>query len=399
MNSKISDSQKLLTSLCSKALFNKECDLPEDFDCDELIDESIRQTVFPQIFSNIKEKAAPNADKLFSQIIAKNIRVEYGHNEVHKVLSDNSIPYVVLKGVASASYYNEPMLRMMGDVDILVAPDNIAAADNALKSIGFVTDSALESDHKHIAYKRRDGLICELHRSINGIPATDTGVLIEECFSNVFVNAIEHKTSNGRCAVPSKFHHGVILLLHTATHLTSEGVGLRHLCDWAVFANSFSNDEFVSLFEKSLKEFGLWRFAQLLTLCCIKYLGCDAKAWAGEASDELIDSIMVDILNGGNFGMKDTDRYSQIKYLSDRKSGEKAKKSPIKQLLSSINEKTKVEYEFVKKYNWLLPIGWICTVSKYICLVVMGKRRLDGISTITGAKQRKEIYQEFELFK
>ena len=97
--------------------------------------------------------------------------------------------------------------------------------------------------------------------------------------------------------------------------------------------------------------------------------------------------------------MKDADRYSQIKYLSDRKSGEKAKKSPIKQLLSSINEKTKVEYEFVKKYNWLLPIGWICTVSKYIYLVVMGKRRLDGISTITGAKRRKEIYQEFELFK
>lgn len=399
MNSKISDSQKLLTSLSSKALFNKECDLPEDFDCDELIDESIRQTVFPQMFSNIKEKAAPNTDKLFSQIIAKNIRVEYGHNEVHKVLSDNSIPYVVLKGVASASYYNEPMLRMMGDIDILVAPDNIAAADNALKSIGFVTDSAIESDHKHIAYKRRDGLICELHRSINGIPATDTGVLIEECFSNVFVNAIEHKTSNGRCAVPSKFHHGVILLLHTSTHLTNEGVGLRHLCDWAVFANSFSNDEFVSLFEKSLKEFGLWRFAQLLTLCCIKYLGCDAKAWAGEASDELIDSIMVDILNGGNFGMKDADRYSHIKYLSDRKSGEKAKKSPIKQLLSSINEKTKKEFKFSNKSKFFLPLGWICTVCKYLYLVVMGKRRLDTVSTINSAKRRKNIYDEFRLFE
>lgn len=399
MNSKISDNQNLLAKLCSKSMFGKEYDLPEDYNCDELGEESVRQTVFPQIFSYIKESASPNADKLFAQIIAKNIRVEYGHNEVHKALTNANIPYVVLKGVASASYYNEPMLRMMGDIDILVSPDNIVAADSVLKSIGFVTSDALESDHKHIAYKRRDGLICELHRNINGIPLTAKGELIEECFNDIFDKSIVYKTSNGSCIVPGKYHHGLILLLHTANHLTNEGVGLRHLCDWAVFVNGFSSDEFVLLFEKSLKETGLWRFAQLLTLCCVKYLGCDAKPWAGEASDELIDSMITDILNGGNFGMKDADRYSQIKYISDRKSGEKAKKSPIMQLLSSINEKTKNEFEFANKSKILLPIGWICTVSKYLYMVVMGKRRLDGIKTIKGAQQRKELYEEFELFK
>lgn len=399
MQKTIDNNQKLLLDLCAKSLFDEDIVVPSEFDVENVIDEAKRQTVFPLVYSFLKDKLDNNVDKLFSQIVAKNIRVEYGHNEVHKVLTENNISYGVLKGVASASYYKDPMLRMMGDIDILVAPDNISAADNALKSIGFITDCELESDHKHIAYKRRDGLICELHRSINGIPKNTAGDKIREYFINIFDKSVEYKTSNGSCVVPSKFHHGVILLLHTASHLTSEGVGLRHLCDWAVFVNSFSNDEFTALFEKSLKNIGLWRFAQLLTLCCIKYLGCDAKEWAGEADDSLLEGIITDILNGGNFGMKDADRYSQIKYIYDRKSGEKAKKSPFAQLFSSINEKTKKEFKFTNKSKFLLPVGWVYTISKYFYMIIMGKRKLDSVATISGAKQRKEIYSQFKLFE
>ena len=398
MNGKISDNQKLLLNLCAKSLFNKEFDLPSEFVAQKLLEEAKRQTVFSQVFSFVKDKCDKNADILFSQIIAKNIRVEFGHNEVHKALSDNNIPYVVLKGVASASYYKEPMLRMMGDIDILVSPENISRADAALKSIGFVTDEQIDVAYKHIAYKRRDGLVCELHREINGIPQNDAGEKIREYFADVFDSSIECKTSNGSCVVPGKFHHGLILLLHTANHLTNEGVGLRHLCDWAVFVNGLSNDEFVQLFEKPLKKMGLWRFATLLTVCSIKYLECGDKAWVGEVDAALLDGMIADILNGGNFGYKDKERYSQIKYISDRQSGETAKKSPVLQLFSSINQKTKKEFKFVNKSKFLLPIGWIFTVCKYLYLVIMGKRTLDGASTIMAAKQRKAIYDEFKLF-
>ncbi len=399
MQNIINDNQKLLLDLCAKSLFDKDFTLPEEFDYNQIIDEAKRQTVLPQVFSFMKDKCDKDTDKLFSQIIAKNIRVEYAHNEVHQVLSKNNIPYVILKGVASSSYYPDPILRMMGDVDILVSPENVAKADTALKSIGFITNDVLEGEDKHIAYKRRDGLVCELHREINGVPKNTVGEKIREYFADVFDKSVEYNMSNGNCVVPSKFHHGLILLLHTATHLTHEGVGLRHLCDWAVFVNSFSNDEFIDTFEKTLKETGLWRFAQLLTLCCIKYLGCDPKNWLGEEKDSLLGSIVVDILNGGNFGYKDTDRYSQIKYISDRKSGEVTKNNPILQLFSSINTKTKIEFKFVNKSKFFLPIGWIFTVCKYLYLVIMGKRRLDSVSTISGAKQRKEIYDEFKLFK
>ena len=396
---KIDNNQKLLLDLCAKSLFGKDITIPDEVDSKELIEESKRQTVFPIAHSLIKDKCDAVDGKTFSQIIAKNIRVEYAHNEVHRVLSENNITYVILKGVASASYYKEPMLRMMGDVDVLVAPHDIAKADKLLKSIGFVTADDIHGDDMHIGYKRKDGISCELHRRINGVPNNDASNTINKYTADIFAKTQEFKTSNGSCLVPSNFHHGIILLLHTASHLTSEGVGLRHLCDWAVFSNCFTNDEFVSLFEQPLKEMGLWRFAQLLTLCCVSHLGCDQKEWAGEDDNNLIDSIVFDILNGGNFGTKDTDRYNQIKYISDRKEGITAKKNPILQLCASINEKTKKEFTFVNKSKLFLPIGWIFTVCKYFYLVVVGKRKIDTISTINGAKQRKEIYNEFKLFE
>lgn len=396
---KIDNNQKLLLDLCAKSLFDKDVTIPDEFDCKELIEESKRQTVFPTTYSFIKDKCDDADSKTFSQIIAKNIRVEFAHNEVHRILSDNNIPYVILKGVASASYYKEPMLRMMGDVDVLVSPENVAKADELLKSIGFVTVDDINGDDMHIGYKRKDGIACELHRRICWAPNNSVGDVVNKYLDDIFEKSVEYKMSNGSCIVPCKFHHGLILLLHTATHLTHEGVGLRHLCDWAVFVNSFSNDEFILLFEKPLKEMGMLRFAQLLTLCCTKYFACDQKQWTGEADDNLIDSIVFDILNGGNFGTKDADRYNQIKYISDRKEGTTAKKNPILQLCASINEKTKKEFKFVNKSKLFLPIGWLFTVCKYLYLVIVGKRNLDSMSTINSAKQRKEIYNEFKLFE
>ncbi len=399
MQNSINDNQKLLLDLCAKSLFDKNIALPDKFNFVELIEESKRQTVFPFAYSLIKEKIDDAADKYFSQIIAKNIRVEYAHNEVNRVLRDNNISYVILKGVASASYYKESMLRMMGDVDILVSPENIDMADKLLKSIGFVTTDDIYGDDMHIGYKRKDGVACELHRRVNGVPQSEVGDTVNKYLYNIFDSAQEYETANGSCVVPDKFHHGLILLLHTASHLTHEGVGLRHLCDWAVFVNSFSDDDFISLFEKPLKEMGLWRFAQLLTLCCVRYLGCDAKAWAGENDDALLDGIVSDILNGGNFGLKDPKRYNQIKYISDRKEGTIGKRNPVLQLLSSINAKTKKEFGFVNNSKLLLPIGWLFTVCKYLYMVITGKRSLDSISIINSANSRKNIYNEFHLFK
>ena len=97
--------------------------------------------------------------------------------------------------------------------------------------------------------------------------------------------------------------------------------------------------------------------------------------------------------------MKVPERYSHIKYISDRKEGSVSKKNAILQLFISINEKTKKDFKFVNKSKIFLPIGWIFTCCKYLYLVILGRGSFDNFSTVKGAQNRKLIYNEFKLFK
>ena len=144
---------------------------------------------------------------------------------------------------------------------------------------------------------------------------------------------------------------------------------------------------------------GLWRFAQLLTLCCQKYLGADKKNFAGDCDSELLDAMITDIMTGGNFGFKDEARYGHIKYISNRDSDGISQKGAFSQLFMSINQKAKTKCDFVKKHKWLLPVGWVVVVLDYFGLVLTKRRKLDNIDMINDAKYRQSIYNEFELFK
>ena len=163
---------------------------------------------------------------------ASNIRNLYYHNELHRLLSANNIPYVILKGQASAYYYPNPMLRSMGDVDFLVAQSDVNHVDALLLSQGFKKHNNAEKHDYHWAYKKTKNLWrC-------------TG-MFQECQKRIMmllsaISQISSKkrriiqNSGGEFAIPSDFHHGLVLLLHTISHMTASGVGLRHLCDWLV---------------------------------------------------------------------------------------------------------------------------------------------------------------------
>lgn len=403
MENKLTQLQTILCDLCANVLFDKQVDVTKNLDLDKLLGEAKHQTVYPIICTAFKKLQIENpfAEKKVYQYIANNVRVNFNHTEIANMLTANGIKYVFIKGVASASYYKEPDIRTMGDVDVLIKRSEIKAVNELLYTLGYITDEDIFKEDGHIVYKRKlDGIIsiCEVHFNINGIPV-DLADTFENYLSTIFENSKEIDVTNKKCFVPSDFHHGIIMLLHTATHLMREGVGLRHLCDWAVFENSFSNDEFVNTYENPLKKMGLWRFAQLLSLCCEKYLGIEHKEWFGDADDELLSDIITDILNGGNFGFKDKNRYGQIKYISNRETYNVSDKTPFLQALSNINFKAKTKYKFTKKYKFLLPVAWICVIVDYIILLLTRKRKLDNMKTIKNANYRKSIYSEFELFK
>ena len=184
--------------------------------------------------------------------------------------------------------------------------------------------------------------------------------------------------------------------------MTNEGVSLRHLCDWAVFADKLGNDEFISIFKRKLTSFGLWKFAQILTLVSEKYLGINKKEWAQNPhiTDEYIENLMDDIMSGGNFGRKDMNRYREIKYISNRGEHKVDDKNVVSQLFSTLNQKTYTDYSWIEKRRVFLPIGWVAEGGKYLGLLISGKRKSSGTSAmLKEASKRKSLYSQMELFE
>ena len=408
--------RSLLLKTIGAALFNKTVPTIEKRMVMPLIKESKAQAVFPLLFSVLDrqlqellntEQYAKCSEEFFRYAIAGTQNFAE-HGELHELMISNKVPYVAMKGIASARYYPEPNLRSMGDVDFLVEKEKVAEAGELLESIGFTVDHGEEDEGKgkHIAYIRPPMSIWELHRTVNGIPANAVGERIQTEIAEMIDTAQELNMEGVTCLVPDRLHHGLTMLLHTASHLTNEGVGLRHLCDWVVFVSIMSDTEFRKIFEKKLKDFGLWRFAQVLTMLGIHYLDAPKRVFALEAyeskkitSDQL-ESLMSDILNGGNFGTKDMNRYREIKYISDRGKRTVSSGGIVKQGFRTMNHKVYDDYKIIKKHRFLLPIGYIVEGGKYFGLLISGKRKTsDTKQMLKEAAERKKMYNSFHLFE
>jgi len=357
--------QSGLLSLLSQKLFNRPTIVSIT---DDIKAEAQAQAVSTLISSEYK-------------ILGKNIRVINAHAELSTLLHD--IPFTTFKGYASAYYYPQPIYRPMGDVDFIVSPENYNAAVERLINAG---NTRTGSEHERHEAFRKDKITFELHSEIKGIPngadeiATDSATAEEKVralLSDLIQTGRIVETQQGKIIVPDDFHHGLIMLLHVAGHMINDGgVGLRHLCDWAVYVNRVD----VERFRPQLESVGLWTFACQLTAVCVRYLGLPEMDWVGEQDDEFLSSLIEDVLSAGNFGKKEAGRETTLAL-------EK----------TSFAEITRDRY--LQATGLLLPAYMVVNVVRYGWLLITGKRRVIKLSTFAGAKNRDKLYRQFRLFE
>lgn len=400
--------QKALLDIVRYQLFGGEKPSVRDDDIPAILSEAQAQTVFTTVFPFLKndlKRISPESLAAKQEIFFANVMTNTAnfmeHGELHRLMTENRIPYCTLKGIASAYYYPEASLRDMGDVDFLVNDRDFAAAKQAVLGAGFVVDHGDDADGIHVAFSRPPMSIWEQHRSVNGIPGGVAGEKIRAELTHIIETAELIELDGAVCFIPDAFHHGLIMLLHIISHMTSEGIGLRHLCDWAVFVNRLDSDAFRTLFEVKLKSFGMWRFAQIMTLVSERYLGVSQKEWAQneEIDGTLLEELMTDILNGGNFGKKDLNRYREIKYISNRGEGTVDRKNVISQAFATLNQKTCKDFALIDRHRALLPAGWIAEGGKYVGLLFKGQRKSQKTAAmLREAAKRKDIYSQMALF-
>lgn len=391
----LNSEQIALLNLVSNNLFDTKKEIPAELDYNKLLKESRYQAVVAVALNNLRLIKSTKCRDAVLNCISTNALVSSQHTMLHNIMTDADIPYTVLKGASSAYYYPNPIFRNMGDVDFLVKREDVERATEVLKQKGF---KPWEQNHIcHIVF-RKDDIHLEMHFEPAGIPNGYEGNKIREYISDMIDKSTLVKNELCTFMNPSRFHHGLIMLLHMQHHLLSEGIGLRHLCDWAVFVNSFKGNEFELLFEERLKNVGLWKFTQNISLVASIGIGLPYRDFMGQDND-LAEKTLLDILSCGNFGRKDSDRSAQGFFISNRgKDG--VRHSRAVQFVISINQLIYTKWEATKKFKILLPLGWVCFGIKRLFMEISGKRKhLNIKKSYVNSKKRREIYKQFHLFE
>lgn len=407
---KIDLESRVLLSLIAKSSFGK--DVPflqgdeklEDINWAKVYDESLKQTVVLFASGAISPYKEYIPNEVFGKWLAfsgktftMNMFVVNYQNELAKFLDDNQYKYIILKGLSSASYYENPDMRMLGDVDFLIDGDK---TDEIAQKIQNELGYQLYKDLDHICHvtMTRGRATIEMHFEIPGIPHGENGEHVRDFIGNILNDTQCTSLTDCSFTAPSPLYHGVIILLHMLHHMSTEGLGLRHLCDWGAFVNKTANMDFwANDFVPFLKKINLLTYASVMASVCHKYMGIDMSESLPIADDEICGEIIGDILQSGNFGNKD-EQYHQSGLLVSENGKDSMNKSTFAVLLGKLDSAVKMHWPWLKKWKILLPFAYVFFVLKYYLKVIKGER-----PTITSlmpeANRRKELYKKLEIYE
>lgn len=388
---------EMLLGLLGRALFAADLVFdPKSVPWADLFAESRAQTVELLAFDALTnaERAQMPTDVAAAwqtaalQRLGQNEQLRYEQSRILAALEAKHIPAVILKGSSCGEFYPNSALRCAGDIDLLVGQDGIAPARRALEALDY---AASQDPHPFHLHMRKGHQVAELHHEPAGIPADEMGEQLRAYFDGAERGGEVHHG----LPILSTQAQAVTLLLHKLEHIVSSGLGLRQMCDWAVFVHTRLTPEQWQSLEPTLKDFGLLRFTQVVTRICVDhlYLPKTSAPWCLSADKALADRLLEDILRTGNFGRKEN-RYGQ-RLFTDAGSG-----SRLTSFIKVGTQACRDHWPACEKHPILLPVAPVYLLVRYRKHRKQGRRPAFRPGKVyKTAKDRQALYAALKPFQ
>ena len=376
-----------------------KCAVNEDYDgsknlsklteaqAEDIINEAKAQAVASLVLPKILEynpDFRKKYENLMLSIVSRNIQVIDEHAKIGNAFEKANIEYVIIKGFASAEYYIDTNYRQMGDIDVLVRPSDFETASKILVSLGY-SDRGRTYEH-HNTFSN-NGKICELHHIIGYI--TEDGNDLSKLTEDIITTRRKAKTPSGEIYVPSAYYHGLIMLLHIYKHMFV-GVGLRHICDWAVFIKSAEAKEIYDDLADMSEKYSLNGLFNTLTNVSKLYLEVSDSTDLSNTSTALANEFIETVMDGGNFGRK----YGNQVWTIFTNRSYKDKQSLFKRFYDAVKINVNCRLPKTRNNKFLFFLGFITTPFYYGFMYIIGKKKPPKIR-----KNKKMAEEKNELFK
>lgn len=279
----------------------------------EILSDAKKQTVLGLVcdaVQSIPKDCQPPAD-ILTRLISFRVLSIKTHSmlnarlaEVLDILRNEGIEPILFKGQGLAGNYPEPTARQCGDIDLYVGgPDYEKACQIAIRYFGEHEHDSESIKHYHLKYKEVD---VELHRIAESLPGFFANRNYQQWTLNHLHGPDLRRVQIGDAQVnlPPHQFDCIYILNHLWHHFINGGIGLRQVCDWAMYLHRFHKDIDTKTLEKDLRAFRLRKVWELFSDIAVRYLGLPAQEcplYKGKISKRS-ETVLEMIFEEGNFG-------------------------------------------------------------------------------------------------
>lgn len=238
------------------------------------------------------------------------------NNVLVKVVSELSlagISSVLLKGQGLAQYYPKPELRQCGDIDLYIGLARYGDSYDVLKHLATEIDDrkALEVG-KH--YDLMVGKVAvEVHRYSDRYPTARLDRIYQEVsLAGLTENLVPMIIDGQVVNTPSDEYNAFYIFSHLFHHFLINGLGVRQLCDWALFLSARSSNIDRQSLKMTLERLDMLKPWQAFGSVLVKYLGMKSEDFPlyDSSQEWKASKIVRRVLDEGNFG-KERDVYKK----------------------------------------------------------------------------------------
>ncbi|MFI3282550.1 MAG: nucleotidyltransferase family protein [Rikenellaceae bacterium] len=261
---------------------------------------------------------------------------------------------VLLKGLGVGLNYPDPSVRQCGDIDLYVGDRYYSKVREFLcDELGFEIDNTNVIQHFSFDF-------IETHIEIHRYATSPRGVAFRSReFTEWSVSQLEGEElrrvsiDGVMVYLPPYNFDFIFIFYHAWRHFLSGGVGLRQLCDWCCFINSFCDKLDVKELDRLIKRFKLRIPISLFATICVKELGVSSDLFRENISTTMpqYKKVLDKIWIGGNFG-----------YYASRE---------VKKSRTLFERKCNSFVSHLQKMKFLFDLDWKYSIGYYIPFFVM----------------------------
>lgn len=303
------------------------------------------------------------------------IKLLHVQNDIAACLDAEKIEWAVLKGTSAAIYYNNPFMRTISDIDILVAENDFDRAKKILENTGCKFGENAYKYDRHIT-ARKDGIEIELHRFFAETRGSGNDGKVNDILFNALSSCKKEDLNASSFNRLPDLENGLVLIEHIWHHIRT-GIGLRHILDFIMYVDKVLDDNFWNdSFGEKTSELGYDTLCKVIAKIGQLYFGLDDSiTWCKDVDESLCDEFLEMVLSQGNFGSKASEEFnSTIRVLNKKNEG-------VISFIKYEHASGMMNWKAAQNHKILRPFAWIYGIGRHIVLTIGNKEYSKDLRT------------------